>query len=217
MMEQKKIWGVVLNLDNLVLNNYWRKYQTYRQIGWDDVSIKQYLSHKQNTMQIASFSTPTVSFSASSRRNRFYSIYNQLEMLDQDVAWGSSVSALQDLSTRYHIYIISARTEDLREKTLEVMARLGFVMENVSIFFKKSLEQLYSYRKKCIKEITKNHPTGVGICLNPSDTTLFKDFGYTPVGMTSLKNKEEFNGHIDIVCEDWTQLLTALNCTGGSQ
>ena len=202
MAEQKKTWGVVLNLDNIIINNYWRKYQTYRQIGWDDASIKQYLSQKQNTMQVASFNTPTVSFSASSRRNRFYTIYNQLEMLDQDVAWGSSILSLQALSTKYHIYIVSARSDDLREKTLEVMTQLGYAMSNLSFFFKTEFEQLYSYRKKCMKEIIQSHPTGVGVCLNPSDADFFKDFGYTPVGLTSLKNREEFNGHIDIVCND---------------
>ena len=213
----EQTWGVILNLDNIVLNNYWRKYQTYLQIGWDDASIKQYLGQKQNTMQIASFNTPTVTFSASSRRNRFYSIYNQLEMLDQDVPWGNAVSALRALATKYQIYIIASRADKLREKTLEVMTQLGFAIDQISFFFKSEFEQLYSYRKKCMKEIIQSHPTGVGICLNPSDAALIKDFGYTPVGLTSLKNENEFNGHLDVVCNDWTQILSALNCSGASQ
>ena len=143
-------------------------------------------------------------------------IYNQLEMLGQDVPWGNAVSALGALSTMYHIYIIAARTENLREKTLEVMTQLGFALDDVTIFFKGEFEQLYSYRKKCMQEVIKLHPTGVGVCLNPTDAGLFKDFDYTPVGLTSLKAIEEFTGHIDVVCNDWAQILSALNCSGGS-
>ncbi len=205
-------WACVLGLDNILLNNYWRKFYTYQQIGWDEDSIHQYLSQKKNIMQVASFNTPRVTFSASSRRNRFYEIYNQPTMLDQDVPYDNAIISIQKILNIYKPYIISSRTEDLKEKTLEVMERLGFPLNKVEIFFKKKNEKLFNYRKNCMEEISKNYPTGVIICLNPNEITLGKRFHYTPVGFTSLKNPEDFNGHLDVICQDWPQLCSSLNC-----
>jgi len=108
-------FSLILGLDNIVLNNYWRKYYTYLKIGWDDASIRDYLS--KYMMQIASFNTRTVSFSASSRRNKFYEIYNRPDMLEQDVAWEGSVEAIKKISQKFKIYIVSSRSNEMRRKT----------------------------------------------------------------------------------------------------
>ena len=203
---------MILNLDNIVLNNYWRKYQTYLEIGWDDTSIKQYLSQKQLIMQVASFNTRTVSFSASSRRNRFYTIYNRLNMLDQDVAYGESINGLTRLASKYEIFVVSARSEELKEKTLETLSRLEFSMENLTICFKKPNDQLHNYRKRCIEKIHEKYPTGIGICLHPNDVMLFERYDYTPIAFNSLKDAKDFNGKVQVICHNWEHILTALNC-----
>jgi hypothetical protein len=196
----------------MVLNNYWRKFSTYKTIGWDEDSIHEYLSHKDKIMQIASFNTPQVNFSASSRRNRFYTIYNQVDMLDQDVPWDYSVEAIRKISASYKIFIISNRNLDLKEKTLEILTRLGYPMNKITLFFKKSTANLFTYRKKCWDEITELFPTGVGVILNPSELDVLKRFQYTPIVFTSIKNAEDFNNSINIICNTWQQLCSSLQC-----
>lgn len=205
-------WACVLRLDNILLNNYWRKFYTYQQIGWDEESIHQYLSQKKNIMQIASFSTPLVAFSASSRRNRFYEIYNRPEMLDQDVPYDYALEGLKKMTSTYKIYIISSRAQDLQEKTLEVMTRLGFPMNEITIFFKKNTENLFNYQRECMKHISSTFPAGVFICLNLNDITIAKNFQYTPVAFTSILDAEKFNGNLEVICNSWYQICASLNC-----
>lgn len=204
-------FGLILSeLDNLIINNYWRKFATYKEVGWDDNSIHSYLQQKDKIMQIASFNTPTVSFSASSRRNRFYEIYNRLDMLEKDVAWEGSVEAMKKLSSKYEIYVVSSRTFDLQAKTLEVMKNLGFPLEKMTILFKETNAILHSYRKDCILKVKEKFPTGVAVCITPDEGAIFENFDYTSVGFTSLKNNPDFNGKIKIVFEDWDQLTNSL-------
>jgi hypothetical protein len=206
------MWGLIFaNLDNLLLNNYWRKYYTYIELGWDDVSIKDYLSQKKMIMQIASFNTPKVSFSASSRRNRFYEVYNRPNMLEQDVAFGNAIETLTKLSAKYKIFVISSRTSDLKDKTLEVMEKLNFPLDKMTIYFNEPSKSLHNYRQKCLSNITNELASGIGVCLQPGDGALFGRCNYTPIGFTSLKEIDEFGGSIQIVCQDWIQVLSSLN------
>ena len=68
---------VIPAFDYFIVDPTKRKFATYKEIGWDDQSITNYLRTKENHETIASFITNTVSFSASSRRNRFYEIYSR--------------------------------------------------------------------------------------------------------------------------------------------
>ena len=205
-------FSLILGLDNIVLNNYWRKYYSYLKIGWDDASIRHYLSKKEYMMQIASFNTRTVSFSASSRRNRFYEIYNRSEMLEQDVAWDSStIESLKKINNKYQVFIISARSNELENKTLEVMKKLGFPMEDLTIFFKSPNESLSVYRRNTLNSIKEKFTSGVGVCLNPNDSALYERIGYTPIAFSSIQDYESFNGKISIVCQNWTDVLHSLS------
>lgn len=208
-------WALVLNLDNILLNNYWRKFNTYSQLGWDEESIHAYLSKKKNIMQIASFNTRSTSFAASSRRNRFYEIYNNEDMLDQDVEWEGAIDALTKISEKYHIYVISARTVNLEAKTREVLERLGFPLNKLTIFFKDSVEKLHNYRRRVMEQIISEYRTGVGICLNPSDKMLFERFEFTPIAFTSIKSSQSFketNPPFTIICNSWEDVLVTLKC-----
>jgi hypothetical protein len=200
------------NLDNLVLNNYWRKYYTYSAIGWDSNSIQTYLSKKEYMMQIASFNTTTITFSASSRRNRFYEIYNKEEMLDQDTPWDSDViTALNSLVEKYSIYIITARKEHLREKTLEVLTRLGFPVTKLHFYFLPPNKNLAIFRQNAVKEIKTKHPYGVGISINPNGSSIFNRSEYPVYGFTSLKETTDFQNKTHSVVDNWGQLAPLLS------
>ena len=206
-------FSLILGLDNIVLNNYWRKYYSYLKIGWDDSSIRHYLSKKEYMMQIASFNTKTVSFSASSRRNRFYEIYNRSEMLEQDVVWDSNIiESLIKISKKYKIFIVSARSSELKNKTLDVMEKLGFPMEDLTIIFKSPNESLSIYRRNTLNSIKEKYAGGVGICLNLSDRYLYERIGYTPIAFSSINDYNSFDGKIEIVCQDWVSILHSLQC-----
>jgi hypothetical protein len=204
-------YGLIFGeLDNIILDNYWRKFYTYKELGWDDKSIQNYLADKKNIMQIASFNTPSVSFSASSRRNRFYEVYNRLDMVDKDVAYENALACIEKLTEKYDIYIISSRTEDLQEKTLEMMKNLKFPVDKIKVLFKKTNEVLNTFRQNSVAEIAKTNPTGFAVCLTPSEGSIYERNNYTPLGFTSLKDIEEFNGEITTVCDGWPQLIRSL-------
>jgi len=202
-------FSLILGLDNIVLNNYWRKYYTYLKIGWDDSSIRHYLS--KYIIQIASFNTRTVSFSASSRRNRFYEIYNRSDMLEQDVAWDGSIEAIKRISQKFKIYIVSSRSIEMRKKTLEVMNKLGFPMKNLTIFFKNPNESLSIYRKNSLNLIKEDFSGGIGVCLNISDRYNYERIGYTPIAFSSINEYKSFDGKIAVVCQNWTDVLHSLS------
>ncbi|MHA1673568.1 MAG: hypothetical protein ACTSYI_08060 [Promethearchaeota archaeon] len=215
-MTQAKTWALVLlNIDNILLNNYWRKYYTYKELGWDEESIRQYLSEKNKILQIASFHTNSVSFSASSRRNKFYKIYNRDHMLDQDVPLDGVVDAIGKITGKYHIFVISARTNLLEQKTLEILLRLAFPLDKLTIYFKKSIENLHKYRQNTMSKIIQQCPTGVGICLSPSDRSLFDPVEFVPIAFTSIKNQDDFKNNspsFQVICNSWQDILISLKC-----
>jgi hypothetical protein len=203
--------GLIINeLDNILLDNYWRKFYTYKEVGWDENSIKQYLGQKQFIMQIASFNTRTVSFSASSRRNRYYEVFNRPDMLEKDIAFTEVIPSLQKIAEKYDIFVISSRTTDLQDKTLEVMNKLGFPLHLMKIYFKGSSDVLHNWRQKCINEIVQTLSTGFAVCLMPTDSTMFVNNSYNPIAFTSIKEPSDFNGHIQTVVQSWPQLVQTL-------
>ena len=211
----EKQWAVVLpSIDNILLNNYWRKYYTYSTLGWDEVSIRNYLSQKENIMKIASFNTIDVSFSASSRRNRYYEIYNKSDMLDHDALYEGAIEGLKKLNSLYKIYILSTRTVLLKEDTLKKMKALGIDLEFLDITFKGEHDKLDHFKRKQMKEIKEKYAGGVGICMAPGDLAIYERFGYTPVCFLSVKNREDFlvvDPNLQVFLNNWPELLQALN------
>ncbi|MHA1822184.1 MAG: hypothetical protein ACTSU2_13765 [Promethearchaeota archaeon] len=209
---------VINELDNIIINNYHRKMATYLELGWDKKSIHEYITKKENMGgRIASFNTPTVSFTASSRRNRFYEIYNRNDMLEKDQLYPKVIEAMNTLSKYFQIFVISTRTEDLMEKTLDVLKNLDFPLEKVTIYFKKQHEPIQSYKRRCILDIKAKYLSGVAIILNPQDAQLFQTFEYTPIGFTTLKDEQDFVGVVDVVCHDWNQVIDALDQSKNSK
>jgi len=202
---------ILFDLDNLVLDNYDRKMQTYLEIGWDRESINEFISKKENIYgKIASFNTPTVTFTASSRRNRYYEIYNRPDMLEYDKPYKDVIRALKLLLEVYDIYIISERTEDLKDKTLEVMKKLGFPIDKINIIFKKTHDVLKTYKKNTLQEIVSKYDRGYAVIIHPQDAIIFDTLGITAIGLTIIYEKEEFEGQTEYICDSWNQILPIL-------
>ena len=101
----------------------------------------------------------------------------------------------------------------MKKKTLEIMKKLSFPMEDLNIFFKNPNESLSIYRRNSFNSIKEEFPGGVGICLNISDRYLYERIGYTPIAFSSINNYNSFDGKIAIVCQDWESILHSLHCT----
>lgn len=203
---------VIYDLDNIVLDNCDRKMNTYLEIGWDRDSINDFISKKENIYgKIASFNTTRVTFTASSRRNRYYEIFNRPDMLEFDKPYPGVIEAINKLSKDYDIYIVSERTQDLEQKTLEVMKKLGFPMEKIKIYFKKTHEVLRSYKNATVVNIKTMHPSGAAIVIQPEDGTYFERIEYTPIGFTSIAESMEFQGQVKAICNNWQDVIALFN------
>ena len=44
---------IIIELDNLVLDNYWRKYYTYMELGWESNAIHEFIAQKTNKLQVS--------------------------------------------------------------------------------------------------------------------------------------------------------------------
>jgi len=199
---------VIFGLDNIILDNTKRKISTYMELGWDQESAVEYVSKKENILTIASFNTNTVTFTASSRRNRFYEIYNRADLVKLDKAYPNAIESLKKLSSNFVTYIISVRTKDLETPTFSLMENLGFSMENLRIYFKKTHEPIQNYKRNCFNNIKRDFPTGIAIILNPSESNLVEEFDYTPIGFLSIKNKQDFDSIV--TCETWVDVYSEL-------
>ena len=97
---------IIPAFDYIIVDPTKRKFATYKEIGWDDKSILNYVTIKQNHERIADFITSTVSFSASSRRNRFYEIYNRQDMLELERAYLGATDGIKQLSEHFEIHFL---------------------------------------------------------------------------------------------------------------
>jgi hypothetical protein len=201
---------VIPAFDYIIMDPTNRKFNTYRELGWDEKAISNFLNSKQNHEVIASFTTKMVSFTASSRRNRFYTIYNRNDMLDHEMAYPNVIQSLILLSKHFQIFIITNRTKDLEVKTLSVMRTLGFPLYLLKIYFKDIHESFHVYKWNCMKEISQEFPSGAAIITHPSDGNLITSFGYTPIGFCSIKESFDFEGSTEIICENWNQVVHSL-------
>ena len=201
---------VIPAFDYIIVDPTKRKFATYKEIGWDEISISEYLNNKQNHERIANFITNTVSFSASSRRNRFYEIYNRLDMLNLEEAYPGAIKGISELSKHFDIYIITDLIEDLQDATRDHLKELGFPMEKIHVYFKKPLEPLHSYKRSVLKQITVTHPSGVAIITHPKDSQLFGLYEYTVLGFDSIKEEVEMVNQTEFVCHSWDQIRSSL-------
>ncbi|MHA1732764.1 MAG: hypothetical protein ACTSU5_12535 [Promethearchaeota archaeon] len=202
---------VFTEIDNLLLDNFDRKLQTYLKIGWDEASARAFISEKSNYNKIASFNTSTVSFSASSRRNRYYEIYNSDEMLAHDAPYQGAVEVFNALKDRFHLVVFTKRDEDLAEKTLATMKRLGFgVDDGVEFLFKGRYENPHKFRNATLITVRTKYQTGIAVTHLPEEITVISQFNFTPVGFSSTHEVHEFQG-ASAVCQNWEHVKQVLD------
>ena len=201
---------VIPAFDYFIVDPTKRKFATYKEIGWDDQSITNYLRTKENHETIASFITNTVSFSASSRRNRFYEIYNRQDMLDLESAYTGAIDGISQLSKHFKTYIITDRTVELEQFTLEHLKNLGFPMKKIHVYFKQTHESMHNYKRAILRDITEKFPSGVAIITHPKDGQLFGLYEYTVLGFDSIKKESEFESSAEFVCHTWDQIRSSL-------
>jgi hypothetical protein len=196
--------------DYIIVNPSKRKFATYKEIGWDEQSITNYVRNKENHEKVASFITNTISFSASSRRNRFYEIYNRQDMLELEEVYSGAIIGINELSDHFETYIISDRTEDLKDTTLAHLRKIGFPMEKIHVYFKQVHDSMHAYKRNVIREITSKYPSGVAIITHPKDGQLFALYEYTILGFDSIKGESEFEDSVEFVCHTWDQIRSSL-------
>ncbi len=201
---------VIPAFDYIIVDPTKRKFATYKEIGWDIDSISMYLSNKQNHERIADFITNTVSFSASSRRNRFYEIYNRPDMLRLEEAYTGAIEGINHISDHFETYLITDRTEDLRESTLDHLEEVGFPMDKIHVYFKKKHESVHSYKRTVLRKITMKYQSGVAIITHPKDGQLFGLYDYTVLGFNSIKEEHEFGNSAEFICHTWRQIQSSL-------
>lgn len=201
---------IIPAFDYIIVDPTKRKFATYLEIGWDEKSISDYVNNKQNHERIADFITSKVSFSASSRRNRFYEIYNRLDKLTLEEAHPGAIEGISHLSSHFETYIITDRTEDLQDATIDHLKKLGFPMEKIHVYFKKSLESMHNYKRSVLREITAKYPSGVAVITHPKDSQLFGLYEYTVLGFDSIKEEAELVGQTEFICHSWDQIRSSL-------
>ncbi len=201
---------IMTALDNLLLDNTTRKYATYLELGWDEESIREFLGKKENILKVASFNTMNSSFRASSRRNRFYEIYNRPDMMVHDTAIPGAIEGIAKLGEKFEIFVITSREEKLADNTEEIMEKLGFPMEKMTIKFKPKHVPIERHIRETFKSIKLRYKKGVSVCLHPEDAQFYQRQGYTPIAFTFIKECGDFQGHINIVCQDWNQIISSL-------
>lgn len=203
---------VFTEIDNLLLNNYHRKLNTYMKIGWDQSSAHEFIINKENYNRIASFNTSTVSFSASSRRNRYYEIYNSDEMLAYDVPYEGAVDVFNKYIEKFHVIVFTKREEDLRETTLSLLNHHGFKIDNgIQFIFKKKFENPHKFRNACLIDARTQFQTGVAFSHLPEEISVISQFNFTPVGFTSTHDYAEFiQNSASAICQDWNHIAQVL-------
>jgi hypothetical protein len=204
--ERYPIAVVISELDNLLLEPYWRIFQTYQELGWDADSIHAFLSKKENKTQLASFTTPQKNFTGPNRREEYEATYNRMDMLDKDTALPGTTDMLQILTHGAYVVVLSARPIEQESRTRQVMQALGFPIDQMEFNFKEPDESVMNFRKRCFQQLGKRFQIAIGICLYPSDTINFDRLRYPTMALTTLKNAEAFSGTIDLVCNDWNQI-----------
>lgn len=207
---EKQYALVFMEIDNLLLNNYYRKLQAYTKIGWDEQSATNYILDKANWNRIASFNTSTVSFSASSRRNRFYEVYDSDEMLALDVPYDHAVDTFNKCRDRFHVLVLTKREEAVKDQTFQLMEHYGFNLEGVEVFFKRQYENPHKFRTNMMAQAQERYQTGIAVSHIPQDARLIARFNFSALMFTSTHDYADFQ-NVQAVCQDWNQIAQVLD------
>ncbi len=206
----KKYALILANLDYILIDPSARKIKTYMEIGWDEAHARAFVGEKKNWDNIASFNTTYVTFSASSRRNRFYEVYWQENFFAYDVLYAQVGALLPELVKKFQIIVFTDRTEDQKVKTLERLKQLGVPVGDITFHFKGIHQTLVHFKAECIKKTQEIYQSGLVVLHIPPDIDMFRRAYFTPIGFTTTHDRPEFHA-ADAVCENWEQIIAVLN------
>ncbi len=206
----KKYALILANLDYILIDPSARKIKTYLEIGWDESHARAFVGEKKNWDNIASFNTTKITFSASSRRNRFYEVYWQENFFAHDALYARVGDLLPELVKKFQIIVFSDRTEDQREKTLARLKQIGVPIGDIEFYFKGIHQTLVHFKAECIKKIQEKYHSGLVVLHIPADSDMYRRAYFTPIGFTTTHERPEFFA-ADAVCENWDQILAVLN------
>jgi hypothetical protein len=201
---------ILVELDYMLLDNYWRKFQVYSELGWDENSIHAFLQNKSNRSVLAAFNTKKANFTAPNRRDQYEKLFNRPDMIEKDVAIPGSVEIMQMLAEGMYVVVLSSRPAEQQDKTMKYMKCLGFPVENMEFFFKTPNESVMNFRNRCFALLQKRFLVGFGVCLTTSDTIGFDRIKFPTIGLTTLKDRDELIDSIENVCEDWNEIAVSL-------
>ncbi len=210
MSNPKKFTLILANLDYILIDPSARKIKTYMEIGWDEAHARAFVGEKKNWDNIASFNTTHVTFSASSRRNRFFEVFWQENFFVHDVLYPRVGDILPNLVRKFRIIVFSDRTEDRKEKTLGRLKQIGVPIGDMEFYFKGVHQTLVHFKSECIKKTQEKYQSGLVILHSPTDIDLYRRAYFTPIGFTTTHERPEFST-ADAVCENWDQILAVLN------
>ncbi|OLS14569.1 MAG: hypothetical protein RBG13Loki_1808 [Promethearchaeota archaeon CR_4] len=206
----KKYALILANLDYTLIDPSTRKIKTYIEIGWDEAHARAFVGEKKNWDNIASFNTTNVTFSASSRRNRFYEVFWQEEFFAYDTLYPHISEILPELVRKFNVVVFSDRTEDQKEKTLKRLKQIGVPIEKIHFCFKGVHQTLVHFKTEYVRKTHEKFQSGLVVLHIPADLELYRRYYFTPIGFTTTYNRLEFST-ADAVCDDWKQILAVLN------
>jgi hypothetical protein len=208
--ETKKYALILANLDYILIDPFERKLATYLEIGWDEISARAYLGNPKNWDQIASFNTPFVTFSASSRRNRFYEIFWKDEYFTHDQLYPGALDIINNLVQKFNVVVLTSRTEDMKDKTIARLEEIGIPVNDIEFLFKGNHDPLPRFKSDSIKSTAEKYQQGLAIVHQPTDIDSCRKYSLTIIGLTSTNGREEFFKS-DAVCADWVQIAAVLD------
>jgi hypothetical protein len=197
---------IFIELDDLLLENYWRKYRTYEQLGWDQKSIEEFLAKKENKLKIASFNTGTTNFTGPTREDRYNEIYNHSNLINQDVAVLGAVEMMHALQEGVYCHVLSSRPTTQQTDVKNHLKYLGFPTDNMDIYFRAPTESVMAFRNKTLKLIQKKFILGFGVCLSSEDSIGFDRLKYPTIGFASIKEVDVLKLSFEKVYSSWEEI-----------
>jgi len=206
----KKYALILANLDYTLVDPSTRKIKTYVEIGWGEAQAVAFVADKKNWDNIASFNTTKVTFSASSRRNRFYEVFWQENFFAYDTLYPHINGILAELVKKFQVVVFSDRTEDQKEKTLARLKQIGVPVDHMQFIFKGVHETLVHFKTECVRKTHNKYQSGLVVLHIPADLELYRRHNFTPIGFTTTYDRPDFFA-ADAVCDDWKQIHAVLN------
>ena len=200
--ERYPIGIIFIELDNLLLENYWRRHRTFEQLGWDTSSIEEFLSVRENKLKLPSFTN----FTGPDRDTRYLQIYEHPNMISQDVAIPGAAEMIQALSDGVYIHVLSSRPATNQSAIKQHLKALNFPTDKIELYFRTPGDSIMTFRNRTLKMIHKQFLMGFGVCLTREDSIGFDRIKYPTIAFSAIKEPEELIRSFEKVCTNWEEI-----------